>query len=297
VSAVHAHADEWVGEDVTIAEIERELARLRAASEDDKAPDLRTSVMTHMGWAPRSSLEAALQTLQGLEERHPSRTIILVPDGCARVDGLDAAVSLRCFPLESGLRHICTEVIELRLSGRRAEAPASIVTPLLIPDLPVFLRWREQPPFGAREFEQLLGVTDRLVVDSAEWTDVPTAYEQLADVFERAAVSDIAWARTLEWRRALAGLWPEIGELGELRVAAPLPEALLLAGWLRSRLKREFELEHDDADEIELVAVDGQPVESPAAPRLTPSDLLSAELDNFSRDPVYEDALRAASSL
>jgi hypothetical protein len=287
-----AQLGEWVGENVTVSEIERELSRLRAESDGELR--LRTSVMTHMAWVPQRWVEAATETLAGLAERHPSRTLVLIPDGCAREDELDARVELRCFPLEGAHRNVCTEVIELRLSGRRAKAPASIVNPLLIPDLPVFLRWRGRLPFGATELEQLVRITDRLVVDSREWEDLQDAYAQLGDVFERTAVSDIAWARTLEWRRALAQLWPGIAKTRELRVAAPLAEALLLAGWLRSRLRRQVEFRHDDADDLELVAVDGEPVRIHVLEELSPSDLLSNELDVFDRDPVYEDAVRAS---
>ena len=50
----------------------------------------------------------------------------------------------------------------------------------------------------------MIEIVDRLIVDSAEWPDVPGAYAELEDVFEAAAVSDIAWRRTLPWREALA---------------------------------------------------------------------------------------------
>lgn len=130
--------DNWTGEDVSIAQIERELARLRAASSEEGAqPNLRTSVMTHIAWAPAEWRSAAEETLAGMAERHPSRTLLLVPKPDAP-DGLDAEVSLRCFPI--GERAICGEVIELVLRGNRAQAPASIVLPLLISDLPVFCR-------------------------------------------------------------------------------------------------------------------------------------------------------------
>ena len=51
-------------------------------------------------------------------------------------------------------------------TATRAEVPASVVQPLLLPDLPVFLRWRGLPPFGERPFEELVDVVDRLIVDS-----------------------------------------------------------------------------------------------------------------------------------
>ena len=155
--------DSWSGEDVTIAQIERELARLRyESSGEGSQPNLRTSVMTHIAWAPPQWQHAAEETLAGMAERHPSRTLLLVPrpdEG----DGIDALVSVRCFPI--GDRAICGEVIELTLRGSRASAPASIVLPLLISDLPVFCRWRGLPDWQSGEFQQLVDVTDRLVVD------------------------------------------------------------------------------------------------------------------------------------
>ena len=82
--------------------------------------------MTHVAWVPPEWLEAAERTLAGMAERHPSRTVMLVPRPDAP-DGLDAQLSVRCFPI--GDRAVCGEVIELVLRGNRASAPASIVLP------------------------------------------------------------------------------------------------------------------------------------------------------------------------
>jgi glucose-6-phosphate dehydrogenase assembly protein OpcA len=272
----------------TVAEIERELAELRVAEEE--SPLLRTSVMTHLAWVPHGWIGAARATLAGLGERHPSRTVLLIPEP-DKPDELEARVRVERFQLEES--QICSEVIEIRLRGRRAQAPASVVTPLLVSDLPVFLRWRGPLPFGAGELEQLVDVTDRLIVDSAEWRDVRAGFAALPPYFERVAVSDIAWSRTLEWRRALAALWPGIALLDELRVRGPEAEALLLAGWLRSRLERAVELVHREAEALEHVTVDGGRVEAERDER-TPSDLLSDELDRYERDPVYEQAVTHA---
>jgi len=283
---------DWAGEDVSVAEIERALSAAREAAAAD-GPDLRTSVMTHLAWVPEEWLGAARATLAGLAERHPSRTILLTPDPEA-ADGLDAAVSLRSFAVEGVPRMVCSEVVELRLRGGHASAPASVVLPLLLSDLPVFCRWRGRPPFGAAPFRQLLGVVDRLVVDSSEWPDVPAAYSELAGVFGEAAVSDIAFGRSLPWRVRLAALWPGIASLSGLEVVGPDADALLLAGWLRSRLGTKVELLRREARALTRVAVDGADVAPPDDPPPTPSDLLSAELDVFGRDPVYESAAVAA---
>lgn len=280
--------EEWTGHDVTLGEVERELARLRDASADeDRNPHQRTSVMTHVAWVPPRWLDAAERTLEGLAERHPSRTVILVPRPEGDESRIAADVSVRCFPV--GDRAVCGEVIELHLHGDRALAPASIVLPLAISDLPVFLRWRGEPAFDAAQWDQLLAVADRVVVDSSEWDEL--RYRELADAFDRTAISDIAWARTYDWRLELAGYWPGIRDQ-EIRIAGPRAEASLLRGWLASRLGRPVRAV-EPAGELS-VRLGNEQLPAPREEQRSPSDLLSSELDRFGRDRVYEAAVVAA---
>jgi glucose-6-phosphate dehydrogenase assembly protein OpcA len=267
------------------------MASLRIAPGSD-VPFQRTSVMTHTAWVPPEWVEAAEDVLSGLAERHPSRTIVLVPEP-DREDGLEAEVDVDVFPAGEG-RQICAETIRIRLGGKRASAPASVVEPLFLPDLPVFLRWRGVPAVGSDSFESLIDVVDRLIVDSTEWPELPQNYGRLAGVFDRVVVSDIAWARTSRWRRQLASLWPEIGNVKRIRVTGTAAQAQLLAGWLRSRLDRRVELEHEPADHLEAVEIDGKAAPFPPGDAPPPSDLLSEQLDRFERDLIYEEAVRSA---
>lgn len=274
----------------SVHDIERELSSLRVAP-DSNQPYQRTSVMTHIAWVPGKWVEAAEDVLAGLAERHPSRTIVLVPQ--ARAEKLDASVEVQCFPVGDG-RNVCTETIRIHLGETAAAHPASVVEPLLLPDLPVFLRWRGLPPFGADHFETLVDVVDRLIVDSTEWPDLPKSYAEFAHVFDRVVVSDIAWARTSRWRPQLASLWPDIADVQKIRVKGTAAQAHLLAGWLRSRLKRDVALEHDASDRLVGVDIDGKPAPFPPGDPPHPADLLSEELDRFTRDRIYEEAVSAA---
>ena len=251
--------------------------------------------MTHIAWVPTPWLDRARTALAGMAERHPSRTILLVPEPNSGESRIDAQVSLECYAVPDVDRNVCSEVIELTLLGNRAAVPASIVEPLLIADLPVFVRWRGEPPWGAPELEQLVDLTDRLVVDSTEWEDLPHPYGHLVELFERTAVSDIAWARTSRWREHLATLWPGIAGVGTIRVRGTAAQGRLLLGWLRSRLARdEILLELVETDRLEGIDLDGEPVPFPPGDPPSPSEVLSEELDRFGRDRIYEDAVRAA---
>jgi glucose-6-phosphate dehydrogenase assembly protein OpcA len=272
----------------SVAEIERQLSSLRVGEETGTS--LRTSVMTHIAWVPEEWVEAAEDVLAGLAERHPSRTIVLFPQTAGA--GLQGTVELENFATRE--RSVCAETIRIRLHGIAADHPASVVEPLLIPDLPVFLRWRGLPPFGLSPFEELVDVVDRLIVDSTEWSDLPSPYAPLAEIFDRVLVSDIAWARTSRWRPMLASLWPEIAKVKNIRVNGTAAQAHLLAGWLRSRLGRPVEVEHEPSDRLVGVDIDGKPAPFPPGDPPPGADLLSDELERLTRDRVYEDAVRAA---
>ena len=234
--------------------------------------------------------EAAERTLAGLAEQHPSRTVLLFPRPDDD-DALDMDASVQCFSF--GDRAVCAEVIRVRLCGARAEHPASVVLPLLIADLPVFIRWRGRPAFDD-VFDELVDVVDRLIVDSTEWPSdtLARSYGELAKRFDRTVISDIAWERTERWRRELAGAWPF--DAHEISVQATHAQALLLKGWLQSRLGHEVKLEHEPAEILTGVYVDGKAIEAPPGEPPPPSELLSNQLERFTRDRIYEAAVRGA---
>lgn len=271
----------------SVAEIEAWLDRQR----DHEQPSQRTSVATHMAWIPDEWSLAAERVMRALGDRVPSRTLLLHPEQDSEAEGFDASIVLERF--SGGRSCVSAEIVRIRLRGSTAEAPASVVVPLQLPDLPVFLRWRGRPPFGRAPFEQLTGAADRLIVDSREWDRLPSGYARLAESFDRLAVSDLAWARMLAWRASLADRWPGIKRAKVVRVVGPRADALLLRAWLETRLRTSFRLSHVDAEKVSRVEVDGEVVPPARGLPSTPGDLLSAELESFSRDPVYEAAVRS----
>ena len=106
-------------------------------------------------------------------------------------------------------------------------------------------------------------------------------------------MSDIAWARTAAWRAELARYWPSIREQ-EIYVRGPRAEATLLRAWLGARLGRPMR-SVEPAGEVG-VRLGGEELAAPHGSRPTPSDLLSAELDRYGRDPIYEEAVAAAAA-
>ena len=282
------HAVEWSGEDVEVDDVVQALCRLREESaHETDGPDLRTSVMTHLAWVPPEWEEVAVETLAGLGERHPSRGILLFPEPSA-ADGIDAKVSMLAFPLREQRRHIAAEVIELRLRGLSSRAAASIVNPLLVPGLPVFLRWRGRPPFGEAEADELIDVCDRLIYDSREWPDTPRglcgASVRANGLLGHRLAPDRAVAR-----RARGPLARGSATCAACTCAGPSPRRRCSqAGSVRVSTGTSSSCRTTPTSST-AIAVDGEPC-APPHERVTGSDLLSDELDQFGRDPVYEAA-------
>jgi len=170
--------------------------------------------------------------------------------------------------------------------------------PLLRSDLPVFLRWRG--PLDTEHeasLSSLIGLADRLIVDSGEWSDPDGGYVLLRDRFDSIASSDLAWRRLEPWRRAIAACRPRPRAVEQVSVMGPELESRLLAAWLRERLGCKIRFEHTSAAHLSLVSLDGVAVSPPRFANRGASELLSLDLEQMTRDPVFEEAACALSSV
>jgi glucose-6-phosphate dehydrogenase assembly protein OpcA len=208
--------------------------------------------------------DRVVRTLTGLGVRHPSRAIILVPDPGARGPTLDARVSAHCQDTQGGPGRVCYEEVVLTIRGEGATHLNGIVAPLLIHDLPTHVWWPGNPPFRDPVFDQLIGLADRLIVDSADFGDIQAGMRRLATLRHRSGVGDLSWERLAWWQELTAQFFdaprfrrylPNLNRLA-IRFAvgptdaphpdetadvapgtsAPSVQALLYAAWLATRL-------------------------------------------------------------
>jgi glucose-6-phosphate dehydrogenase assembly protein OpcA len=208
-----------------------------------------------------------------------------------------------------------------------------MVTSLLLPDLPVFLVWLAPPDFDRPLFRELcVGVT-RLVTDAARF---PGTLDALPALSRRTIprLTDLAWTELTGWRELVAQLFdipdhaallPSITEIRVRHHAGSDAQARLLAGWIESRTGRgaQVGLEPVDAsverpgalEAVEIVCGDALfrverqdediavmtspelPDQHRTLPVLDLPELLAAELDVHDADPVFVEALAAATDL
>jgi glucose-6-phosphate dehydrogenase assembly protein OpcA len=144
------------------------------------------------------------------------------------------------------------EQILARVRGDFDERVASVVIPLLVPDLPVFLWWTGTPPSAARHLDDLVRLADRLIVDSADFARPDRTLPEVAHLARlRVGITDLNWARLTPWRELIAqffdvpGWRPFLDGITGIRAGFAVDmdgrdihpsQALLLLGWLASRL-------------------------------------------------------------
>jgi glucose-6-phosphate dehydrogenase assembly protein OpcA len=197
---------------------------------------------------PRAELiEQAADAAAALTLRHPSRIFLLSAEPQASASKLEASVSALCH-LAAGGHHICCEQVTLLARGDAVRGLASLILGLLIPDVPLVTWWRGGLSLDLPIFQQFWDITDRTVIDTADFAPPLVALIRLARALKQrpVAVADLAWSRLTCWRELTAQFFdaPQqrlyLDRLDRVVVetggGAPRAEGLLWLGWLASRL-------------------------------------------------------------
>ena len=246
----------WGARAASVDAIERELSRLRrAAAAHAREHGLalgRTSVLNLVVYAEREAhARRAARTVSDLALRHPCRAIVVLADRDR--EGVVASVQLHCHvPPAEGAKPVLYEQILARVRGDFDERIASVVIPLLVPDLPVFLWWTGTPPSQARHLDDLVILADRLIVDSADFARPDRTLPDVAHLARhRVGITDLNWGRLTHWRELIAQFYdvptwrPFLDGITGIRTGFAVDmdgrdihpsQALLLLGWLASRL-------------------------------------------------------------
>lgn len=233
------------GEPVAFDEILSRLAALRE-DPDGGAPTGLAGVLNLVAVAPAEPDPEALDEVVGhLASHHPCRLIVL--RRAEGATGIDAEVSTVCGESGGGA-NVCVEIVTLALGGRSAEGAASVVLPLLRPELPNFLWWPGAPVEGDPLLSGLTTLCERVVTETARVSNGAEGIRALAAAIapQNTALTDLAWATITPWRQLLT----TITQPDDIRLMAEGPavvslayagrepslKALLMAGWLRDSL-------------------------------------------------------------
>ncbi len=231
-------------------------------SEDDVAV-LRARVANLLVFSASAEvLDDVHQMMLDLTAIHPSRVLLML--GAREATDRDIEMSIESFchtDKRTGAKRLCCEEVTLKAQGKFVAELPSAALPLLVSDLSTFFWWRDVVQITDKVFTNLLRAADRLVIDSAELEDTERDLAEINRLFVEGpssdvGISDLNWARLTFWRGLLADFYDVpayqrwLDNIDQVRIdyvgpeRAPetvAPQALLIAGWLASRLGWEIE--------------------------------------------------------
>ena len=247
---------------VDVPTLEHDLNELweqmtEVSSGEDQQAVMRACVANLVVYSPGPDSTGEIsQIMAQVTDEHPSRAIVLISEPASSEPFLKAMVTAQCHPSGRGQKQICCEQIVIQAAGQEIGHLPSLVRSLVIPDLPIFLWWRDSLDFQAAIFTGLVQSCDRVIIDSAGLPDAQEGLRTLVALIEEraqvSAFSDLSWSRLTPWRVLVAGFFdapecrPYLARLDRVEIESSargsnehsIPaESLLMAAWLASRLK------------------------------------------------------------
>jgi glucose-6-phosphate dehydrogenase assembly protein OpcA len=233
--------DVWSAQDTHPDAIEaalRELLRERHAANEALAPArvINLIVIVDREWEGEVA-----NRLERAGRYHGSRTVLCAVE--EKRTTLDAVATVSYDEPQGCSLGVMHESVEIDLGPEHLRALQTICDPVLASELPTVL-WS---PHGHPDaVDAVSPLVDVMLLDSDDVDDPAEAFARAERLRKHAYIVDLAWLRTTPWRERLAATFdlPErleaLRDIEELEIRhreASIASALLLAGWLSSRLQ------------------------------------------------------------
>lgn len=235
---------EGLGQPVEIGQIDGELKKLWEA--DDASTN--ASLMNFLIYTENPhQLTSNSHTAHNLTQEHACRAVLIAMNRSAGEPSVEAWITAHCH-LAHGKKSICSEQISFLLQGKAVGRLRNTVFAHLNSDLPLVFWW--QGEFSDLFDQKLYRPLDRLIFDSADWSDPEVGFE----IIEKArqdnrchlVTQDLAWTRGYYFRLAIAGVFDDplaqqaFPTLSEVHLTAKKSQrttALQIVAWIAEMAK------------------------------------------------------------
>jgi len=192
-----------------------------------------------------------------LIEKYPCRVIFITADSSKEKHYLKTAVSI--ISPDSPNNSIACDNIDIAVGGKDHAKIPFVILPHILPDLPTYLLWTENPCDEHPLLTFMKQFASRLIFDSESASDLNCfAEEILKNCSKRSqfGIGDLNWARTQQWRDLFASTFASpnrIKQLGQVHRITLIYnslssdyfckekiKSLYLQAWIASRLNWEY---------------------------------------------------------
>ena len=181
-----------------------------SADADSSDGVLRACAMTLIVCTDGATDEVG-ETLAKLVRDHPARLIVLrLTDGPGNPGeaSMAAGVVAQCWMPFGRKQQICCEQIEIAMTLAAVDGLAPLVRGLLAPDLPVAIWCRGRTLVSHPQFQPVLRLANKLIVDSSGGRDLADRLALIRAAHDAdTRVADLSWTRITRWRESVAAIF------------------------------------------------------------------------------------------
>jgi glucose-6-phosphate dehydrogenase assembly protein OpcA len=231
----------WSAQDTSPAAVEAALRQLLAQRHEESDAYVPARVLNLIAIVDREWKGEVHNRLERVGRFHASRTILCAIE--QRRTTLDAFATMSAdHDPKPGEIVALEERVELDLGPAHLKRLATIVDPLLVPDL-ITLVW--SPHQYDEAVDELLSLAQVVLIDTVTSPEPSAALRRSAELCKSAYVVDLAWVRSMPWRERIAATFdppewrPLLDEIESMTVRhhdESTTAAVLMLGWLATRL-------------------------------------------------------------
>jgi glucose-6-phosphate dehydrogenase assembly protein OpcA len=241
--------------EITIADIEKELARLWEAQKEKN--QLRASLFNLVIYAiDQDKVKALHETVNTIIEKFPCRIIFIErnPDPSQNYLKVSATNAIT----GKGNNTVACDQINVEVSEAQIHRIPFVLLPLFVPDLPIYLLWGCDPTLETVILPSIHKYASRVIFDSDCTDNLQSFSSRMLKVIEKEPfeIRDINWAATGAWREVIVNVFNSEERLRTLtnaikikltfnddqaqNVSHPEIQAVYIQAWLATQLKWKF---------------------------------------------------------
>ena len=191
---------------VPASQIQSELDSIWNANENKNK--VRASLFNIIFFTKKSPRDEYIHRISlKLIEKFPARIFFISSDPNSPENDLKTAVAV--MSTEQGEFTITCDFIEISALGTSENQVPFVLLPHIIPDLPVFLVWTEDPGIQNPICDELKRFATRVIFDSESTEDLCRFSKSVMALQQESSceIADLNWARLESWRDLLAAVF------------------------------------------------------------------------------------------
>jgi glucose-6-phosphate dehydrogenase assembly protein OpcA len=234
---------------IKLVNLNEELSRLWNTEQGQKKT--RASLFNLIMYVQKSEHSGYYQSLiKSVVSRFPCRVMMILADTDPTQEYLKTMVSSET--LGKGESQVYCEIIQIEVAGSLCERVPFIILPHILPDLPVYLLWTQDPTSENTVLPHIEPFADRIIFDS-EFTNNLQQYSQsVLALMQRfhCAIGDLNWSALSGWRSIFAQVFSTQESILTLAQSKMIRihynqhseiRAAYLQAWLSARMSWQFD--------------------------------------------------------